>query len=49
MFLFGAWKGEGGVGEGGREGEREGEDGKEGTVWKATISKEWVIVLTFRK
>ena len=47
MFLFGAWKGEGGVREGGRE--REGEDGKEGTVWKATISKEWVIVLTFRK
>ena len=49
MFLFGAWKGEGGVREGGREGEREGEDGKEGTVWKATISKEWDIVLTFRK
>ena len=34
---------------GGREGEREGEDEKEGTVWKATISKEWNIVLTFRK
>ena len=49
MFLFGAWKGEEGVREGGREGEREGEDEKEGTVWKATISKEWNIVLTFRK
>ena len=49
MFLFGAWKGEGGVREGRREGGREGRMGEEGTVWKATISKEWVIVLTFRK
>ena len=45
MFLFGACKGEGG----GREGGRGGRMGEEGTVWKATISKEWVIVLTFRK